>query len=153
MLAIVLSMLALGQGAGETAPCPDDAPQSVDFLSKPPIQIRKAPSCQCPETPEDGVLIIEGLVVDAEVTLAPGGLSVNDRQATIFNILTASEDGLKGRTKIWHSSNLAQCGVTFNYGAKYKLIVRRLKDDDEDSAKQGVLETDACLMRQSAAGG
>jgi len=138
---ILLSSFALPLGASAFAQNDDDAQGGADYLSKPEITIRKGSICQCPDEVEDGVLILIGLVVDAEITLAADGISVNDRQASIFNINPSSTNDYKGRTKIWHSSNKAQCGMTFNYGAKYTLTVRKTED--------GALETDACLMGQA----
>ncbi len=101
--------------------------------------IRKAPgkTCQCPERREPGVIILEGLVVDAEVTLGPDGRSINDRQATIIDVVKSSDD-VKGRTRIWHTTSEESCGVTFDYGKTYIIPVRKTED--------GALETDRCLM-------
>ncbi len=108
-----------------------------------PPSSRKAPSirfseCRCPDQDETAFVILEGLVIDAEVTLSADGLSPADRQATIFNI-NGSNASLKGRTKIWHSTKEKQCGVNFDYGKKYAVAARR--------TEQG-FETDACLMRR-----
>ena len=107
-----------------------------------PSSARKTPSvryseCRCPDRDDSALIILEGLVVDAEVTLSADGLSPADRQATIFNI-SRSSASVSGRTKIWHSTKEKQCGVNFDYGKKYEVVARRLE--------QG-FETDACLMR------
>ncbi len=138
---ILLSCFSLSLGANAFAQNDDGAQGGADYLAKPPVSIRKGPSCQCTDEIEDGVLTLIGIVVDAEITLAADGISANDRQATIFSINPSTANDYKGRTKIWHSSSKAQCGMTFNYGAKYKLTVRKTED--------GALETDACLMRQA----
>ena len=126
MLISLLSMAALAQSdAGD--------------LGAPPITIRKEKSCECPTEIESGLIIIEGLVVDAEVTLAPDRLSVNDRQKTVFNVKASGDHDLKGRVNVWHSSNEKECGVTFDYGQSYKVVLRTLED--------GAVETDQCLMK------
>lgn len=132
MLSLFASMMLMAQGGAAA-----DAPgREIDFNS---VKVRRAPSCQCPAEPEEGVFIVEGLVVDAEVTLGADGLSVNDRQTTVFDVSKAPEADLKGRTRIWHTTKLPKCGVTFDYGLKYRVAVRKLED--------GSLETDECLMR------
>ncbi|MHA7872092.1 MAG: hypothetical protein ACX939_07070, partial [Hyphococcus sp.] len=106
-----------------------------------PVEIRKPASCRCPETLEDGVLTLRGLVVDAELTVAADGRSANERQATIFNVSRSGDHDVQGRTRIWHSTIPANCGLTFDYGLQYTLFVRRNED--------GTLETDQCLMRRA----
>lgn len=113
---------------------------SAADLAAPPPRYREGalePRCVCTDEPPTGLITLEGLVVDAEVTLAPGGLSTNDRQATIFDVAQSSKGDIKGRTRVWHSTVAAQCGVTFNYGQRYTITTRRLEEDG--------LETDACL--------
>ena len=107
----------------------------------PPAQ--KTPSirsneCRCPETIPAPDLLLEGLVVDAEVSLTPDGLDVEDRRATIFTIARGETD-VKGRTKIWHTIRTRSCGVNFDYGKKYKIAVRKTEEG---------FETDACLMKK-----
>lgn len=104
---------------------------------------RKTPSiryseCRCPDLDDTTLIILEGLVVDAEATLSADGLSPADRQATIFDV-NGSNINVIGRTKIWHSTKTKQCGVIFDYGKKYSVATRR--------TEQG-FETDACLMRR-----
>lgn len=108
-----------------------------------PSSDRKTPSiryseCRCPDKDDSALIILEGLVIDAEVTLSADGLSPADRQATIFKI-NGSNRSVKGRTRIWHSNKEKQCGVNFDYGKKYEIAARR--------TEQG-FETDACLMRR-----
>ncbi len=119
--------------------------QSAGDLAAPPIEIRKAKVCTCPDEMDENLLMLRGLVVDAEVTLAPDGRSPNERQATIFDIKPNNKVDIEGRTRIWHSTNKSQCGLTFDYGLQYSLIVRRTEEGD--------LETDACLMRQKKTAG
>lgn len=113
----------------------------ADLAAPPPLypERRPRPACACPAEAPANLTAIEGLVVDAEVTLGADGRSVNDRQATIFEVASGINPG--GRVKIWHSTIEAQCGVTFEYGRKYKIVARQ---DDE-----GLLETDACLTPPS----
>ncbi len=117
--------------------------QSADdgALGAPPI-LRKAPAatCTCSDARAPGIIILEGLIVDAEVTLAPDRLSINDRQATIMDVAKSNDD-VKGRTRIWHTTSEKSCGVTFDYGRTYEVAVRRAED--------GEFETDQCLMRRT----
>lgn len=126
MLGVLVSLLALQ--SAESAEPPHHKTPTV-----------RAVGCRCSDQTEPGAIIIEGVVVDAEVTLAPGGLSVNDRMATIFDVKGQGE--ISGRTRVWHQSNPDQCGVTFDYGLTYKVALRQTED--------GALETDACLMRKT----
>ena len=113
-----------------------------------PPEVKEAPSvradCICAEEIAADVVILEGLVVDAEVTLGPDGRSPNERQATVFDIWRAQGAEISGRTRVWHSSNKKSCGIVFDYGRKYSLAVQR-------NAETGDLETDACLMRAARA--
>jgi|GEM_PF-6326712 len=104
--------------------------------------IRNPPgkTCECPDAREPGIIILEGLIVDAEVTLGPDRRSINDRQATIIDV-AKSGDGVKGRTRVWHTTSEETCGVTFDYGRTYKIPVRETEDGD--------FETDQCLMQQA----
>ena len=120
-------------------------------LTEPP-QLRKPASPQCVCAVEEAderdadYITLEGLVVDAEVTLAPDRRSTNARQATIFDVARASEQGVRGRTRVWHTTVIEQCGVAFDYGRRYTVAARR--------TETGGLETDECLMRSlSPAGG
>lgn len=132
MLISLLSMMVMAQGAEA---------RSADALSTPPIQIRKTPECTCSDEIDDSALILQGLVVDAELRLGADGRSPDERQATIFDVKPANSLDIKGRTRIWHSTNSQQCGLTFDYGLQYSLAVRRTED--------GAFETDACLMRSA----
>lgn len=108
-----------------------------------PPEVREAPSirakCACPDEPEEGIILLEGLVVDAELKVAPDGRSTLPRQATIFNISGENDRGVSGRTPVYHSANTDKCGVVFDYGKKYSVAVRE--------NAEGELETDACLMK------
>lgn len=115
----------------------------ADLAAPPPLYPERParPACACSEETPANVTTIEGLVVDAEVTLGVDGRSVNDRQATIFEVARAVNPD--GRVKIWHSTIDAQCGVTFEYGRKYKIVARQAKNE--------TLETDACLTPPQSA--
>jgi hypothetical protein len=117
---------------------------SIAFAQASPSARHKEPTirysgCRCADQTEAALIILEGITVDAEVTLSADGLSPADRQATIFNI-TSSSAGIKGRTKIRHATSEKNCGVTFDYGRKYKIAARETEDG---------LETDQCLMRRA----
>ena len=118
------------------------ATDAVDALAAPPkLNRAKAILCSCAKTkpPE---FMLQGLVVDAELTLAPDGRKAASRQATIFDVLAATENGepaeIDGRLKIFHQTNTAQCGVRFDYGKEYMVYAHKNED--------GAYETDYCLM-------
>ena len=98
--------------------------------------------CICQDDDAADIIRLEGLVVDAEVTLSAGGRAANDRQATVFDVSGGDDAAISGRTRIWHSTRTEDCGVTFDYGRKYSLAARR--------TDAGLLETDECLMRRAA---
>ncbi len=122
MFSIIWLTLAAQPGAELTAP--------PDFTRAQAI-ICSCASAPAPET------VLEGLVVDAELTLRPDGLRANDRQATVFETANA-----KDRFKVFHSTSQSACGVAFDYGKKYAIPVRTSDD--------GAYETDFCLMRNGA---
>lgn len=128
-----LSILPLALGVSIVTSVDAQTPPEA---SEKEISVR-AP-CACPETPETPFAVLEGYVVDAEVTLGDDRLSINERQTTIFDIPPGASAGTSGRTRIWHSNNLKACGVEFDYGKKYSVPVRQLDDGD--------FETDKCLM-------
>ena len=112
-------------------------------LTEPPrLRQPLTPQCACADEPQTDYVTLEGLVVDAEVTLAASGRAVNARQATIFEVARASEQDVRGRTRLWHTTIIEQCGVTFEYGRRYTVAARRTEAGD--------LETDECLMRALA---
>lgn len=126
---------------GEDVPPPD----IVKDLAAPPVFEREKPvDCGCEEA-APALAYLEGFVVDAELTLGADGRSINDRQATIFDVLQGQDIvamNVRGRTKIFHSANRKQCGVTFDYGKKYRVPVRKTED--------GKFETDLCLVSGKA---
>ena len=117
--------------------------QSADELSAPPPKIEPmSKTCDCSDADFSSYFEIRGLVIDAEVTLSASGLSMNERQATIFDAPKSKlPDGsvIDGRVRVWHINNEAKCGVTFDYGKKYSVAVNRNED--------GEFETNACLMK------
>lgn len=105
-----------------------------------PPEVLKAPSCVCPASTERPDVTFSGYVVDAEVTLGADRRSVEDRMATIFDVDWSSDGELEGRTRLFHNTSPASCGVSFDYGKKYSVAARWY---------DGELETDKCLMRAS----
>ena len=133
----VIGLFLLAQSGGITSD------QLIETTTTPPLYPKEGKdwnkrTCRCPDEPTHGIILLHGIAVDAEVTLNADGLSPADRQATIINVNSSNTD-IKGRTKIWHSTNRNQCGVTFDYGKKYSIAVRK--------TEQG-FETDECLMRR-----
>ncbi len=118
------------------------APETAEEISAPPkLNRARAILCSCAKTkpPE---FMLQGLVVDAEMTLGPDGRKAAQRQATIFNVLSATEFGkpanVEGRLKIFHVTNPDECGVRFDYGKEYMVYARK--------TEEGAYETDYCLM-------
>ncbi|NNE41976.1 MAG: hypothetical protein HKN14_13775 [Marinicaulis sp.] len=120
--------------------------QSAGDLSAPPPKVGPSPKpCDCSEVDFSSYFELRGLVIDAEVTLRANGMSMNERQATIFDTPKSElADGsiVDGRIRIWHITNEAKCGVTFDYGKKYLVAVTR--------NQAGEFETNACLMKRVA---
>ena len=113
-------------------------PDIVKDLAAPPKSAPPPPRrCTCAQPPETPDRIISGLVVDAELTLGADRRSVNDRQATIFE--TA---GGKERIRIFHSTQVKKCGLSFDYGVGYSVPVRK--------TEKGEFETDICLVDPDA---
>jgi len=135
-----MSALALGVWvtlAASSAVYAADGYSTAAPKAKPAPTIRA--KCLCPAPVEGAIVRLEGLVVDAELTLGPDGRTANDRQATIFEIWRSDGAEVSGRTKVWHSADTEACGVIFDYGRKYQLAARK--------NEAGELETDACVMR------
>ena len=130
MLSLLLPLAFAVQAADQDL---TELPPDADWLL--------ASKCECPPELDPNPIILQGLVIDAMVTLAPGGLSVNERQATVFDVSSSTDKKFKGRTPVWHSNIPDNCGLTFNYGSKYKIAARK--------NEEGKLETDQCLMRQA----
>ncbi|MEM6413763.1 MAG: hypothetical protein AAF720_03810 [Pseudomonadota bacterium] len=120
MLALVL--IALAQS---TAP-------------EPPATKVADPYEECTCTADHKIVETEfvGLVQDARLSLAPGGLSVLPRQRTVFKVISSKDRSIKDTVEIWHETKPQDCGITFNYGKRYRVPLRRVK---------GGLETDYCL--------
>lgn len=142
MFLIVLAAMIFAQSEAPAAEDDAVAIDAVDVLAAPPkLNRAKAILCSCAKTkaPE---FMLQGLVVDAELTLAPNGRKAAARQATIFDVLSATENGepadIDGRLKIFHQTDTAQCGVRFDYGKEYMVYAQKNEDD--------AYETDYCLM-------
>ena len=129
MIGSLFFVVVAASALQEAQIAPPPAPKSPSVRSN---------ECRCPELVPAPDYLLEGLVVDAEVSLAPDGLDVEDRRATIFMISRSATD-VKGRTKIWHTTRTRTCGVNFDYGKKYKIAVRKTEEG---------FETDACLMKK-----
>jgi len=139
MLLALLAAAAMAQTDAQT----DTLAASVaaDLTAPPKLNRARAILCRCAKATAPDVLLT-GLVVDAELFLGEDKRSAADRQATIFNILSALENGepmkVSGRTRIFHETNTNQCGVRFDYGKQYMVYARKNED--------GGFETDYCLM-------
>lgn len=112
-----------------------------DLTAPPKLNRARAILCRCAKAaPPD--FLLTGLVIDAELFLGEDKRSAADRQATIFNILSAMENGepatITGRTRVFHETNTNQCGVRFDYGKQYMVYARK--------NEEGGFETDYCLM-------
>ena len=128
-----MSVAALAQSVGYE----EVSAQDPDSLTEVPTT-KDISQCVCPAALQSGIITLDGLVIDAEMTLASDMLSPNDRMATIFEVVSSSDSSVSGRTRIWHNVSEDQCGVTFDYGKNYTVYAR---EDDGNG-----LETDSCLM-------
>lgn len=118
--------------------------QSGDQLTAPPQTIEApAAQCICAESHPPAIGVLEGIVIDGELTLGVDGLSVNDRRATVFDAKPTTINGEKifGRTRIFHTAAQASCGLSFDYGKRYAVPVRK--------SATGDLETDQCLIKST----
>ena len=142
MLLIPLAARIMAQSEAPAAQESETVVDAVETLAAPPkLNRARAILCSCAKTkaPE---FMLQGLVVDAELTLGPDGRKAAPRQATVFDVLSASENGepakINGRLKIFHETNTAKCGVRFDYGKEYMVYAHKNED--------GAYETDYCLM-------
>ncbi len=114
---------------------------TADLSAPPKLNRARAILCSCAKAKAPDMLL-NGLVVDAELVLGEDKRSAAERQATIFNIFSAMENGepvkLDGRTRVFHETNANQCGVQFDYGKQYMVYARK--------TEEGAFETDYCLM-------
>ncbi|MBI1391144.1 MAG: hypothetical protein GC152_00250 [Alphaproteobacteria bacterium] len=85
-------------------------------------------SCACPSSAPDDIIEIDGVVRDAELRLAPNGKSVLPEQATVFTVISASDESISGTVKVHHSTEPAKCGLAFDYGKRY--LVRAVRKGD-----------------------
>lgn len=93
--------------------------------------------CSCKAVDESSIVRFTGTASDAEMTLGPDGLSANARQATIFRVLKGESADAPNPAKVFHVTDPAKCGVSFDYGKRYDVIAVK---------KDGALETNWCLM-------
>ena len=93
--------------------------------------------CSC--KPVDAVSLVKfsGIASDAEMTLSEDPMTANARQATIFRVLKGKSADVLDLTKVWHVTNPAKCGISFDYGKRYDVVAVK---------KDGALETDWCVM-------
>jgi hypothetical protein len=92
--------------------------------------------CVC-KRPEGDPIRFVGVASDAQLTLGADGLSTEDRQATIFTVVRVKSGDVKSPAKVYHSTNPAKCGISFNYGKRYEIV---------GVLKNGLIETDWCQM-------
>ena len=135
---MLLALMAAAAMAQTDAPAEGSA---ADLTAPPKLNRARAILCRCAKAPAPDVLLT-GLVIDAELFLGEDKRSAADHQATVFNILSAQENGepaeVRGRTRIFHETNTNQCGVRFDYGKQYMVYARK--------NEEGGFETDYCLM-------
>jgi hypothetical protein len=93
--------------------------------------------CSCNVVDEALLVRFTGYASEAELTLSEDPLRTNDRQATIFRVVRGMSDDVAAKTKVYHRTNPAKCGVSFDYGKRYDVAAVK---------KDGVLETDWCVM-------
>ena len=108
--------------------------QSGDFR---PRTIDPYALCSCKAADEKSLVRFTGYANDAEMTLSEDGLKANARQATVFRVTKGLSDDVAATTKVYHLTDPAKCGVSFDYGKRYDVVAIR---------KDGVLETNWCVM-------
>ncbi|MFN0025170.1 MAG: hypothetical protein ACKVS5_14860 [Parvularculaceae bacterium] len=92
--------------------------------------------CVCKDVSDLEQVTFTGYANDAEVQLAEDGRSPLPRQATLFRVLKGPKD-LASPAKVFHVTNPAKCGISFDYGKRYTIV----------AVKKGAeLETNWCLM-------
>ena len=107
-----------------------------------PAPRQRAPKCRCDMSAGQDVFTFTGVVTGAELVLDDKGASVDPRQATIFSVNGAAGLGLKNPVQIWHVTDPDNCGVSFDYGKEYTVIVRKAGKE---------FETNLCLMKEAPA--
>ena len=129
-LAASFGVLMLAQ----SAPPPPALDREPGIVRDMPADARQ---CACDEAGQgDGEIV--GVVADAELVLSADGRTASERQATVFSVIDGGGLTDADRIRIFHSTDEKKCGVTFSYGSRYTVSVRRADEE---------LETDYCLMR------
>ncbi len=134
LAAVLLAQATINLQGDVRVPAPETAappPPTTEAYVEDPYRL-----CICPATPPDDVVTFLGSPKDAELSLAPDGLSVLPRQATIFSVLDDQKAALGEEVKVWHVTKPADCGLTFEYGKRYQVNATRV---------DGALETSWCL--------
>lgn len=103
-----------------------------------PLKIDPYALCRCPAVDQTKIVTFTGTASDAEMRLGEDGLSTAPRQATIFRVLKKSSADIADFARVYHLTDPAKCGITFEYGKRYD--VTAVKTDG------GALETDWCVM-------
>ncbi len=106
-----------------------------------PREIDPYALCSCAAAADRETVTFTGYATDAEVTLAEDGRSTEARQATIFRVTKGRSGDIPERTRLFHMTDPAKCGVKFDYGKRYDIVAVKRKD--------GALETSWCEMRAS----
>ena len=106
-------------------------------LAEPP-RVRAAPlKCVCEEQAEGEAISVRGSATDAIVLYDEKNREALPRQATLFRVFRASGVEAKTPFKVWHVTDPDECGVAFDYGKVYDVVLRKVGEE---------YETDLCLM-------
>ena len=93
--------------------------------------------CSCKTIDPLTIVRFQGFASDAEMTLGEDGKTANARQATIFRVLKGAGADVPPLARVYHVTDPAKCGISFDYGKRYDVAAVK---------KDGVLETDWCRM-------
>lgn len=109
---------------------------------RPARQIDPYALCSCANVDKSDLVSFTGIASDAQMILGPDGRSAEARQATIFRVLKGKSADVSDPAKVWHVTDPAKCGVSFDYGKRY--TVTAVKKEN------GELETSYCVMPRRA---
>ena len=112
------------------------AQPSADF--RPMREVDPYALCSCANKTDGERVNFTGIVTDAELMLGADRRSTQPRQATIFRVLKGGGENVPDPAKVWHVTDPANCGVTFDYGKRYEIVA--VEND------RGELETSYCVM-------
>lgn len=110
---------------------------------RPRLEIDPYALCSCANADKSSLVKFTGIASDAQMLLGADGRSAEARQATIFRVLKGAGGDVPNPAKVWHVTDPAKCGVSFDYGKRYDVVAAKKAN--------GELETSYCVMPKPAA--